>query len=553
MSGVGKRHSLDGRRLIGLVAGLAVWQAAFARPPVLTYVHPAGGKIGATFDLKLEGSPEGPGRGVWTDCPGLIILPAGKDKGRAIITDDAQPGLHLIRTFNSEGASAVCWFSIGAFDEAADTEPNDAIGGGQKVSGLPVCINGRLDKGGDVDGFAVEVGAGVTLVAAVEAYALGSPVDAVLNLLDEKGVRIATVHDSRSLDPVLVHKAEKAGKLTVQLSGFGHPPRADVSFTGGPAVIYRLTLADGPAVTRVFPPVVQIKAKTKLSLSGGNLPEKDRSFEFDGARLAANPNTQEIAVPNGLWPMQVVVSKTAPVIEKEPNDQAGQATAMSGIAAGAISTAEDKDRFSFVMKKGERFVARVYSREIGLPLDAALRIEGPDGKTLASNDGGGEPPDPQAVFTAPADGAYQAVVSSLFGKGGDDHVYAVEIGPEESGIEAELTSSSNITLAAGKTAEVTAKVRKTGTIKEPLAAIMQKLPPGIFAETATVSDKGEVKLVLAAAADARPSSGPVQLAVFVKSSPPSMHSTAKFQLRGEDKRGRTLRDQSSDIWLTVMP
>lgn len=558
MSGGGAEKTQPGAKrrrlvLLALIASLAASPPGAAKPPVLTYLYPAGGKVGAVVDLKLEGSPEGPGRGVWTDCPGLIILPTGKDKGRAIITEDAQPGLHLVRTFNSEGASAIRWFSIGTHDEIADTEPNDAIGSGQKIAALPVCINGKLDKGGDVDGFTVEIAAGVTLIAAAEAYALGSPVDAVLNLLDEQGTRIATAHDARSLDPVLIHKAEKAGKVTVQLSGFAHPPQANVAFTGGATVIYRLVLTDDKAVTQVFPPVVQPKSKTKLSLSGGNLPEKDRSFELDGTKLAASPRVQTITVPNGLWPMQVVVSKTAAVIEKEPNDQASQATAMSGIAAGIVGSPDDTDRFSFTAKKGERLVARVHSRAIGSPLDAALRIEAADGKVIASNDGGGDPPDPQAVFTASADGVFQAAVGSLFGKGGDDFRYAIEIGPEAPGIEAELTSANTITLAAGKTIEVTAKVRKTGTIKEPLVAVMQNLPPGVMAEPATVNEKGEVKLVLAAAADAKAAGQPVQLAVFVKSSPPSMHCTGKFQLRGEDKRGRTLQDECSDIWLTVIP
>jgi hypothetical protein len=65
---------------------------------------------------------------------------------------------------------------------------------------LPVCVNARLDKSGDMDGYRVKLAVGQTLVARVEAYSLGSGVDIMTHVLDEQGVRVQ-LPDS---DPVTV-------------------------------------------------------------------------------------------------------------------------------------------------------------------------------------------------------------------------------------------------------------------------------------------------------------------------------------------------------------
>ena len=56
-------------------------------------------------------------------------------------------------------------------------------------------INGRLEKGGDVDSYAVWLEAGQTAVAEVDAYVLASPLDAVLRVVDDQGRQLALNHD----------------------------------------------------------------------------------------------------------------------------------------------------------------------------------------------------------------------------------------------------------------------------------------------------------------------------------------------------------------------
>lgn len=528
-----------------------------AAAPSLTHLFPAGGKQGTSFSITLGGKT-GERAGVWVSGEGVTIsTPDSKGKATATISPDAITGLRLVRSFNDEGASAPRWFSVGVLSETAETEPNDDVSAGQKLDKLPLCVNGALEKSGDIDGFSFEVEAGKTIVAAVEAYALGSPVDPLLTLFDEAGTRVSVASDGRSLDPVLTWKAEKKGRYTLQISGFTHPPAADVRFTGGASDVYRIHLTTGPVVTQFLPAAVGYGTKQPVELRGWNLEKIDPAFEIDGAKLAVATPVQLLQLPKwSIGPVQVVAASSVPVVEKEPNDKPAEATivGLPCVTGGTISKAGDIDRFAFQAKKGERITVRVRSKGLGMPLDASARIESSDGKVLASNDDQGDSPDPLAGFTAAADGTYQAVITDLFNKGGEMHGYVVEIGTEPPDFEVSLTSKDAIVLAAGKTAEVTGKVKRIASFAGPLSATIEGLPVGVIADTATVDEKkGEVKITLTASQNASAANVPVVLAVFAKEGKPPLHRTATFALRGEAKRGTSLLDESDQLWLTVTP
>ena len=203
---------------LALAMTLAAGAPASAAAPALTYSFPAGGQRGSTVQVTLSGKFEGANRRVWTSHPGLTAVPGEKpDQVTVTIAKDAPLGPQLLRLVNAEGNSAPRWFSIGSLPSVADTEPNDALGKEQVLEKLPVTVDGKLDKRGTADLFAFTLTKGQTLTTAVEAYALGSPIDAALELRDETGLTVATAHDARSLDPTLIHTVEKAGRYSLQL------------------------------------------------------------------------------------------------------------------------------------------------------------------------------------------------------------------------------------------------------------------------------------------------------------------------------------------------
>src|SRR5581483_12149891 len=156
--------------LLGL-ALLAMPNACRAAPPTLTYLFPAGAQQGKSVVLTAGGSFERWPVQVWVDRKGLDIKPAQDKKGQltATVAADATPGTYWLRLYDEQGASALRPFLVGTLPEVLEQEPNDDPQKPQVLPSSSVVVNGRLERTGDVDSFAVLLHKGETLVASVEA------------------------------------------------------------------------------------------------------------------------------------------------------------------------------------------------------------------------------------------------------------------------------------------------------------------------------------------------------------------------------------------------
>ncbi len=542
-----------------LVAGCSLWLGAVSlakgEVPNLKALFPAGGQAGSSFKLTANGRLEAAAR-LTAHMPAISFLPTGqKGEWQVTVAADATPGLHLVYAFNAEGASEPRWFSVGALPEMVEVEPNDEAGKPQKIEKLPVCVNARLEKAGDVDGFQVQLDAGQTLTGVMEGYALGSGVDLIAHVMDDKGVRLMTASDGRNLDPVIRFEAPRAGLYTVQVAGFAHPPAADVRFTGGAAVVYRLHLSKGAVTTQVFPPVVATSGTTKVERVGSGIDPKKAEVTVNAVRPSLTERVAEIRVADALLPIQVLTAAKAATVEKEPNETKEQATPIQvGVVAGRIQTKEDRDRYAITLKKGEAMQARVWSKALGLPLDAQLTVEGPDGKKIATSDDQSERvPDPLVVWTAAVDGVYQIVVSDLFSQGNAQKAYALEVGAPipGAGLEVTLTDAKPLSLVAGKTLSLKVKIKRGSGDKRELVARVSGLPAGVYAAEVAVPEKGgEVELILKAAEMAPLGYAMIGVEVWTKAEPFQVVA-AQAPLRGESLRGSSLLDFTTTLWLTV--
>lgn len=536
-----------------VLAGTTVHAAKKKAPVAGTTLFPAGAQRGMTSIITLATKIDPVGRDLSIDCPGVQLVPGEKDRVQVSIAPTAPLGPHLIHVYNADGSSEPRWFSIGTLPEIREKEPNDTFGAEQMVDSLPVCINGQLEKRGDVDLFAFFLNEGQTLVAAVEAYAIGSAVDTLLQLRDDQQTVLATAHDGRSLDPLLTFKATKTGRYSLELAGFAHPPTADVNFTGGTALTYRLHLTTSPTPLRVFPAAVSRTAKNTLDLLGTTTG----TTGFDGSRLPAEPLVQTITPPGALFPIQVAVTDTTVQREAEPNNELHQAMplAVPACVAGRIEKAGDTDRFSFQAKKGTAFTFRLLAKSLGLPLDALLVVCDGEDKELARNDDAAEGDDPLLFWKAPADGVFQIKVTDLFSRGGDAAEYVLMLSNEEPSFSATITTKPPLSVEAGKTVELKGTLKRGKGFTGDLMASIHGLPAGVIAEPVPAPAKdGEFTLVLKAASNAVSSNGPIQLVIATKGEKvPLVTRTATFDLRGEIRRGTTLLDQTDDVWLTVLP
>ncbi len=542
-------------RVVLLVLALAGAGArAKTKAPVAgTTFFPVGAQRGVTSVITLSTKIAPAHRQVTIDCPGVQFVAGPKDTVQVSIAPDAPLGPHLIHVFNDDEAAEPRWFSISTLPEILEKEPNNAFGAEQVIEKLPVCVNGKLDIRGDVDLFAVNLEAGQTLVAVVEAYSLGSLADAFLQLRDDQNSVLVTAHDGRNLDPVLTFQVPKKGRYSLELAGFAHPPTADVGFTGGPAVAYRLHLSAAPVTLRVFPAAVSRTSKTRLDLLGAG----SASLDFDGSHLPVEPLVQTITPPNAIAPIQIAVTDTPVLREVEPNNELANAMplAVPSCVAGRIDKAGDVDRFVFQAKKGGYYNMRVLAKGLGLPLDALLVVCDSTDKELAHNDDATEGDDPLLSWKAPADGLYQIKITDLFNRGGEAAEYVLMLGPGEETFATTITSKSVLTVEAGKTVELKATLKRVNGYGADLVAEMHGLPPGVTAEPVAAPAKpGDFTVVLKAAANAAASNGPVQLVLCTKGDKtPLISRTATLDLRGEIRRGTSLLDQADYVWLTVVP
>ncbi len=238
----------NGRFALALVIfNSAFATSALAAPPTFDSLYPAGGQIGSRVETQINGKGlEKETFLAWSSDPHVVVLGGDKPKKFFLnIAKDAVPGPCLVRLYSETDASPPRIIEVGRFEEVLEKEPNDTLADAKKAEArMNVTINGVLEKTGDVDTYAIRVQKGKRITLELHGYALGSPMDPAMRLLDDRGVEIAAGHDSHNLDPRIEHTPAADGTLFVQLFAFVHPPAADVAFKGSANHVYRLTVTD---------------------------------------------------------------------------------------------------------------------------------------------------------------------------------------------------------------------------------------------------------------------------------------------------------------------
>ena len=531
-----------------------------AAAPTLEHFYPVAVQIGSTNSVAAIGKFDPWPTKVWVDTPGVVFnAETNSGKFTVEIATDAPVGPHLVRVFNEQGASGPRFLIVTPEPPSAEQEPNDDFKKPQPLEQLPASLNGRLDKSGDVDSFAVTLETGQTLIASLEAYTLASPMDAVLRVVDSRGVQVALNHDGRTFDPFLAWTAASAGTYILQVFGFAYPAVSDVKFTGGNACVYRLHVSRGPYLHYTLPLGVQRGARTTLRLFGWNLGSLlGREFEFDGSNLAADAKLATLQLPDFENALTLPVGDGPELIEKENNSTNEMVRLMApGAVTGGIETARDEDRFPFTAKKDEKLVVELQSASLGFPLDAWLKVEDAKGKELAKDDDSSNA-DPVLEWTAPEDAEFVAAVGSVLHRGGPDYLYRLSIRPAVPALKA-VVADNAFTIEPGKTNDLKVNVKRLHGFKSKLTVAARNLPEGLGVEPVEVPEKdGDVILKLIATAEAKPFGAPIQLIITEAESGTEHRVVAELISSGLNNgvpQGFTrLAIESTDrLWLTVLP
>ncbi len=212
----------------------------------LDRTYPLGGRRGTTVPLQLFGA------NLPSDRMDLAVPP--------LSNPSTIPGFMVVPMLPESGTANVR-FETDDLAEQLEVEPNDEPAQANKAE-LPSVLNGRIERPGDVDHWTFVGKKGDAWQFDLRASRLGSALDGVLTLLDEKGQQVATADDlaNGQTDAVLAATLSADGNYTLKVED-------RISSRGASDFAYRIRIAR--ATDTVLRLVTPLDAVTLLR--GGEL------------------------------------------------------------------------------------------------------------------------------------------------------------------------------------------------------------------------------------------------------------------------------------------
>jgi hypothetical protein len=466
------------------LAALLLPAAVSAAPPTLSYLYPAGAQQGQTIEVSAGGAFERWPVRAWVDRSGVEVKSA-KTKSRPTITvaADAAPGTCWVRLFDEQGASALRPFVIGTLPEVVEQEPNDDVQKPQTLPSSSVVVNGRLEKAGDVDCFALKLRKGQTLVASLDAQrTLGSPMDGVLQILSAAGFVLEENNDDSGPDPLVVFTAKTEGTYIVRTYAFPAEPDASIRLSGGENYIYRLTLTTGGFADHPWPLAVSRDEPGLVTVAGWNVPDEAKTL-----KVAPSAGSDFVTLGHArlAGTVNVRIEPHRCLVEAEPNDRKKpQAITLPMTISGRIDPAGDVDVFEFAAKKGERLLFRAEARSVGSLLDPVLRLTDAAGKSLAqaddSSSGKAGAREAELSFNVSQDGTFRIEVRDLGGSGGPRHFYRLRATRAEPDYTLTV-ATDRFTLTPGKPLDIPVTVERHNGFAGDVEVTVEGPPEGVTA------------------------------------------------------------------------
>ena len=418
--------------------------------------------------------------------------------------DPAAPvGKRELRLLSGNGLSNPVAFIVGTLPEVTETEPNDHAGQvAAKPVTLPAVLNGRILPG-DVDCFSFEARKGMSLTVAVAARELTPYLadavpgwfQATVMLQDASGREVAYKGSfAHRPDPLLCVSLPADGRYVLQIR--------DSICRGREDFVYRITAGEMPCLTEQFPTGGQVGTKVPVRVAGWNLPDYETTIDVGdtlGSRLIAPkpPILGFVQFEAGRFPE--VFETPAETSAAKPREL-GFPSTLNAI----ISTPGEHDRYAVQLAANTAVVAEIRARRLGSPLDSLLRVTGPDGKEIATNDDHDDPAagllthqaDSRVMFTATTAGIYHFQVTDAQGKGSRAHTYRLTIAPPQPGFELRIVPSC-LNGRPGSMATFTAHVLRRDGFAGEIDLSLRDAPAGYELLGAKVpADKDSVQLSL---------------------------------------------------------
>lgn len=401
------------------------------------------------------------------------------------LAPDAAPGEREIRLVSPLGLTNPMRFEIGTLPEIREPEYADPGKPHITPAETPVVLNGQILPG-EVDRFRFRAVKGQRLV--IDAHArrlipyLGDAVpgwfQATLKLSDAGGKEAAYADDFYfDPDPVLYYEILRDGEYVLEIN--------DSIYRGREDFVYRVTVAQRPFITRVFPLGAPAGKTAAVSVDGWNL--SGRQIELDtqpGETIRRMAITQDGLRSNEI---AYAVDMLPECGEAENNDTSttAQKIGLPQIVNGRIEKPGDVDVFRFDGRAGDEVVAEVYARRLNSPLDSQLHLTDATGKELIMNDDCEDKEsgllthyaDSYLRYKLPQDGVYTVLLTDTQHHGGDDYGYRLRLGPPRPDFSVYVYPSS-LAMQAGRTTPIHVQVFRKEGFEGDIELALKDAPAG---------------------------------------------------------------------------
>ena len=199
-----------------------VYRIALGELPYVTSIFPLGGRAGTQVNVELSG---------WNLPVDQLTIDVSYDRRRPLRSIVVRQGDLLSNRIP---------FPVDMLTECVEQEPNDLPENAQEVT-LPIIVNGRIDRPGDIDVFRFKGSSRQFVIAEVLARRLGSPLDSLLRLTTADGREVAANDDHEDKGAALVtHHADSWFSTSLLAAGDYYLRLIDAQRKGGPEFGYRL-------------------------------------------------------------------------------------------------------------------------------------------------------------------------------------------------------------------------------------------------------------------------------------------------------------------------
>lgn len=476
-------------------------------------------------------------------------------------------GTYEARVHGLYGTSNPRCFVVGALPEVQENDANNTQETAQAVE-VGTVVNGRSNRGADVDFYKVTGKKGQRLLIECQALRIDSKFQAELRLYSQSGRRIGrSIARFRTEDPILDVTFPEDGDYFIRATDFVYGGSNDYG--------YRLKIHTGPHVDFVIPPAGVPGSKGRYTLVGRNLPgSQPAGIGADGRQLEeldvdiTLPNKPTELTPgrtafsfestldgssyvyqgaNGAAnPITIAFAPQALKLEVEPNNTAAEAQKIVVPAeiAGQLQQRADVDTFEFDAKAGQAFWIDVFGHQLGHLTDPYLTVE-----QITKKDDGTETVkrltaqddtttnaianlfdtltnDPSYRLAIPADGLYRVTVRDRYweSRGSPNLQYHLAIRPELHDFRLVVVPAAPVQnatttiqtwalgLRRGECLHVkVAAIRKHG-FKGVIDVSAEGLPAGVTCRSVSIDgSQSSTDLVFTANEDAKPGDHSIRL------------------------------------------